>query len=63
MRVSWPAAPRRTDSRRYRADSELVGAGGTAPQAPLAMVARLGVLLAIALGFGLAAQGLTGAFH
>jgi hypothetical protein len=45
---------------RRHADTDLYSSGECDPPSPLQMFARLGVLLVIALGFGLAAQFLAG---
>jgi len=50
-------------SRRSGAFHDLDVSGGDERTTPVQMLARLGVLLAIALGFGLAAQVLVGLSH
>ena len=62
MRNQTPDAMTATRIRR-RATVDFEGAGAQEPPAPLDMFARLGVLVIVALCFGLAAQFLIGVPH
>ena len=53
--TSWAPGPDRG-----HADTDLYSSGECDPPTPLQMFTRLGVLLVIVLGFGLAAQFLAG---
>jgi hypothetical protein len=64
MRSFLADATDRADVSEQRHDvSDFSASGDRAPPAPLAMFARLGLLLAIAVGFGLAAQLVVGMSH
>jgi len=64
MRTSSPNLLSRNNfSGGSRALPDIADPDENKPPAPLQMVARLGIVLAIALGFGLAAQVLVGVPH
>jgi hypothetical protein len=64
MRSLLADATDRADASEQRHDVSAFSASGDhAPPAPLAIFTRLGLLLAIAVGFGLAAQLVAGVSH
>ena len=57
------ATPGRLSGNAGHADTDLYASSDYGPPAPLEMFTRIGVLLVITLGFGLAAQLLVGMSH